>query len=354
MATSLITHIPEYCISAGIPDPQWSTDAETLTVSVFCADGSIGVIYEEKIYPAKSLARVWEMRELIEKVMRLNGRTFLPFYIRWRDSETTTWTTAGMRVVFCEMQDIDDLNWFQEHFATTAPYKILPQVGQAETLPFFCHGHGEDISAEYLVTVVDDSGAKKQVRLENEKEYSAQGLYHLTIDVAQIAERVEASIGSGYSIVAMMVRVGQRYMNYYATREEPSMVFVFRNCFNAVEYARFDGVTETKLSDGSKIASVARRAVKYDSHRSASYEVETAPLTPDFCKWLAQMVSAPMVWLANGTEVVITDGDATYKDEFNKMYSLKFSWQPADARASFSTAQLTGGIFNEVFNETFM
>ena len=354
MAATLTTTIPAYCFSSAVPDPVWNVgDAETLHVRISCPEGEIGMIFDETLFAHQDLVRVWECREMIERTMRLNGRSLLQIILRWSDDDMS-WSTKIMRVIFCESTGITDLDWLKCHFATTAPYKILPPAGQAETLPFIELGTGNDITAQFLVTIMDQEGNKQQLSLENNKEYSAQGLYNLNIDMADMASRVEAAIGSGFSILAMMVRVGQRYMTYYATREDPLQVFAFRNCFNAVEYARIDGVTETKLSDGSKVASVSRRAVKYDSHMSVSYELETAPLPLGFAQWLAQLATAPMVWLADGTEVVITDGEPAYKDEFDKLVSLKFSWQPADARARFSTGQQPGGVFNEVFNETFI
>lgn len=355
MAATLTTTIPAYCFSSAIPDPIWRVeDAATLFIQISCTDASIGVLLDETLVAYKNLVRLWECRELIEKAMRLNGRSILQFIVKWREDDQQSWTSKMMRVVFCDMTDLPDLNWLQSHFATSAPYKILPPAGQAETLPFIDLGNGNDITAQFLLTVIEGDGNKQQLMLEGEKEYSVQGLYNLSIDMADLASRVESAIGSGFSILAMMVKVGERYMNYYATRETPSQVFVFRNCFNAVEYARIDGVTETKLSDGGKVASVARRAVKYDSHKSVSYELETAPVPLGFAQWLAQLATAPMVWLADGSEVIVSDGEAAYKDEFDKLVALKFSWQPADARARFSTDQQTGGVFNEVFNETFI
>lgn len=362
MATELTTELQKHCFSSRLPDMEFETDCEKLTVAlcdpnISNVDSPFGEILKVTLTPAGGEVTLWEVRDVVEKYMRLHGYDNMKLCVRWKEPEDAGYTTSPttMRVYYCKEIGPDfiisddekglDL-WGDHYFLSTAQSKVLPPEGATERLYFWAQNSDERRKAWVTYRLEDGTVRGMDVNIDNIYG-SGLRLYFVSFTVAALRTQVETELETSVEVIAVTVRVGQRSMVYYKPELPATAAFAFMNVFGVTEVAWLHCATTTKRKDGRKIANVARRAAVYDMDLEVTHEVETAPLPLATAQWLAQLVTSPKVWLADGTPVIITDGTSEVNDDHSVMNTVKFTWKRDDNRGTLGESAEDIQIFTQ-------
>lgn len=349
MATTLTNNLLAFYFSCQLPDLEWNTDSESLTVSLYCPSNG-GDLLVVNLAAVGGKVKLWEVRETVERWMRHRNRPVIPLVVRWKEASAGgyQYANATPRVYYCsEAIGESCSNWFQYHFFSTATEKILPVDGATERL-YFTNPYNFIFTPKALVTYRLQDGTVRGEDLDLDNVQAVPGdvsLVSFTVDA--LRARVEALLETSVEVIAVTVRVGQRSMVYYKPELPATAAFAFMNMFGVTEVAWLHCATTTKRKDGRKIANVARRAAVYDMDLEVTHEVETAPLPLATAQWLAQLVTSPKVWLADGTPVIITDGTSEVNDDHSVMNTVKFTWKRDDNRGTLGESAEDIQIFTQ-------
>lgn len=355
MAATLLTTIPALCLSSQLPDPEWSSDSEHVLVALYDTAEESPFLHVT-LTPHAGSVRLWEMRETIERHMRSRDVSLLDLEVWIAEAGDGAMTTsASVRVVYCD-KDVsgDATEWLDNRFLCTVDWKPLPPEGAAETLYFCERVTGADVTPSIHVAYRGSGGAVEHLTIAASEPLTADGaVQSVTFDMATVSARVAAVVEGSFSILAVTVCVGRRAMQYYREEPEANASFLFLNCFNVPEWARLTCSTTTKTKDERKVGRVGRRRVLYNPSREVSNEVQTAALPQSRAEWIDQMVTSPGVWLADGTPVVITEGECAVSDDNGALNSAKFTWLRSDGRGLLQVTARASRIFTRAFTYQF-
>lgn len=353
MATSLTTTIPASCMSSQLPDIVWSTSAVSLTVGLWDANGDTRFV-EVTLTAVSGSVKLWEVREAVERRMRSANEQRMNLRVQWKEPSAESWSSQAVRVHYCDIEmDGSADTWLTTHFLTTQAWKPLPLDGRTETLSFYHPTTGVDVSAELMAVCRHANGVVRAYELPGQETVlSVDQVQTYSWTLADMQELADEEAGEAVEIAAVTIRVGQRVMNYYRS-PSPNLVMGFRNCFNVAEWAALNCATKRKVKDERKQAMVARNATLYDPHRTVEYEVQTAALSMSHALWLDQLLTSHSAWLADGTAVVITDGEMAASDDNAVLNTCKFTWRRASGRAHIVVETPDDGIFTDEFTYQF-
>ena len=350
MTTQPAAHV----LSSQLPDLEFTTDAAQLTVALYDPNGDERFL-EVTLWASGGKVTLMEVREAVEQRMRALGEARMNMRVLWREPDAPSWTSQGVAVHYCS-KDVsgDAVTLLDNHFLSTVEWKPLPPEGASETLYFYERVQGTDVTPSLTVSYRDAGGEVGHLSIAaSEVLTSTDAVQSVTWTLATVRERVAAEVEGAFTLLAVTVRVGARTMQYYRTEPEPTVSFLFLNCFNVPEWARLSCSTTVKTKDERNVGYVARRRVLYNSSPEVTHEVQTSPLSMAHAAWLDQLVTSCGVWLADGTEVVITEGESEVSDDHSTLNSLKFAWQRADGRGTIAAVEAVERIFTEEFTYQF-
>ena len=355
MAASLLTTIPALCLSSALPDPEWSSSSEHVLVALYDTSEDSSFLYVT-LTPHDGRVRLWEMRETIEQHMRSRDVSLITLEVRIAeagDSEMTT--SATVHVVYSDKEVTGTAAlWLDNRFLSTLDWKPLPPDGADETLYFVERAAGADVTPAINVAYRGADGAVQHLTIAASEPLTADGaVQSVTFDMATVTARVAAVVEGSFTILAVTVRVGGRAMQYYREKPEANASFLFLNCFNVPEWARLTCSTVTKTKDERKVGRVGRRRVLYNPSHEVEHEVQTSPLEMAHAAWIDQLITSPGVWLADGTPVVITEGECAVSDDNGALNSAKFTWLRSDGRGLLQVTARALRIFTSAFTYQF-
>ena len=342
-------------MSSQLPDPEWSSSSEHVLVELY--DTSEGIQFLlVTLTPHDGRVRLWELREAVEQHMRSMDVSLITLEVRIAevgDSESTT--SATVNVVYCDKDVIGAAAlWLDNRFLSTVDWKPLPPEGAAETLYFVERVTGADVTPSINVAYRGASGEVQHLTIAASEPLTADGsVQSVTFDMATVAARVGAVVDGPFTVLALTVHVGHRAMQYYREAPEANASFLFLNCFNVPEWARLTCSTTTKTKDERKLGRVGRRRVLYNPSREVEHEVQTSPLEMAHAAWIDQLITSPGVWLADGTPVVITEGECAVSDDNGALNSAKFTWLCSDGRGLLQVTARALRIFTSAFTYQF-
>lgn len=338
------------CLSSQLPDLEWESTAETVVVALWDSYCDARFV-EVTLRPHGGKVRLWELRESVERHMRAECQTRMNMRVLWKEPGAETWTSAPLRVFYCDKHIAGEAEQFLDmNFLSTVGWKPLPPPGETETLSFYERTTGIDVTPTFHVWYCNSLGEVCSAVLRGTTSLtSADRVMDIGFDVSSLQSRLE----DVSELLSLTVRVGERTMPYYRTQPESNASFLFLNCFNVPEWARLTCSTVTKTNDERKLGRVGRRRVLYNPSREVLHEVQTAALEMDHAEWIDQLITSPGVWLADGTAVVITDGECAVSDDNGTLNSVKFTWQRNDGRAGMSVVERVDRIFTKEFTYQF-
>lgn len=350
----MTTQLSARMMSSQLPDLVFTTSAAQLTVALYDPYGDTRFL-EVMLHATGGTVTLMEVREAVEQRMRTLGESRMNLRVLWKEPDAGSWTSQGVAVHYCD-KDVngDGVTWLDTHFLSTVNWKPLPPENVAETLYFYERVSGTDVTPEVTVWFRVTSGAVEHLTISASESLTAiDAVQSVTWTLSTVRERVAAVADGEFTMLAVTVRVGSRTMHYYRTEPEPTASFLFLNCFNVPEWAWLTCSTVTKTKDERKVGFVSRRRVLYNPSREVSHEVQTSALPLEHASWLDQLITSAGVWLADGTPVVITEGECAVSDDHGAVNSVKFTWLRADGRGSLTVPAPVSRIFTEEFTYQF-
>lgn len=350
----MTTQLAARLLSSHLPDLVFTTTSAQLTVALYDPQGDERFL-EVNLWSTGGAVTLMEVREAVEQRMRSLGEARMNLRVLWKEPDASSWTSQGVAVHYCD-KDVsgDGVTWLDTHFLSTVDWKPLPADGVAETLYFYERVSGTDVTPEVTVWYRGTDGAVAQLSVaSSEPLTSTDAVQSVTWTLATVRARVAAAVAGKFTVLAVAVRVGSRTMHYYRTEPEATASFLFLNCFNVPEWAWLTCSTVTKTKDERKVGFVARRRVLYNPSREVSHEVQTSALPLEHASWLDQLITSAGVWLADGTPVVITEGECAVSDDHGAVNSVKFTWLRVDGRGSLTVPARVSRIFTEAFTYQF-
>lgn len=336
-----------FYFTSQLPDIEWETDSDALTVSLY-APANGGRILELTLTAVNAVVTLMEVREAVERFMRHHDLSHIAMVVQWKEPDSNTYTNSNtMQVYYCDkIITTSCSSWIEKHFLSTLESKPLPGPGATERLSFYTP-MSISVLIRATVTCRLSSGEVRSIAISNyasmSLSVSSTGVINWTL--ADMLAKAQEVNEDAEEVLAVVIRAGNRTMAYYKRDMPANAAFAFRNCFGVQEIAWLHGVTVKKTKDDRKVASIAHRARLYDLNRTVAYEVETAPLPLEVALWIDQLLTSPLVWLGDGTRIVITDGEASISDDEAVMNTVKFTWQRDDARDDISIAAADVDIF---------
>lgn len=114
-------------------------------------------------------------------------------------------------------------------------------------------------------------------------------------------------------------------------------VFRFRNCFGALEYAAFPGVTSRQPAQESTTATVAGVERRFDTHITDSITLEAAALPLYAAQQAAALIHSHEVWImedyrsptSRSIPVIIEDVSGDIADSPEELCSIKIKYRDA-------------------------
>lgn len=373
MATSFLTAPPAACFDAQLTDIRVTTDADFVVCTV--RDAARRLVVQLKSYPYNGEAVFSDLRSIAAQWLTSKGLLAAAFSIAVREStfaeQADAACEAEMFVAHCSYglpvgADFDAL--VSSRFLTTLQSNVI-YPGTPERLALIAAPEASrSLLVEGFVMAADaectadagDAGANGTPAPFSYELLAADagGTYEtaeFTLTLEDVANR------AGATPLAFTCKSGNRLFTFYAAKEPPPCVFLFRNIFNAIETAAFFGTTTAKQEVEREEAVSGGITSFYDSHTVQSYEVESAALAPDLAAWLAQLFSSPDVRLflpdtdwADSPRILITESTFEVSDDDTAQRRVKFTWRYAADAPQMPAAQLPrDGVFTEQYNPLF-
>lgn len=365
---TLITSLANMVFSSELPDLTFSTPSEKVNVELQ-SDGA--TVFETSLYAYGDSVTICDLREIIEGEMDAVGLSYMPFtLVLTGDSNDSL--QKDFSVVYCSKRiETPAQEWVRSHFLTTlAARRTTRQAWEA--LPFFAI-EGEDITEHYKVTLRYGKIYRTIDFNSQRQEQEDTGVCYLVVGHAFIKNLVsslelEGNIdidpeiaNSPDEIVAWTVSVGERVASYYLDEAETEISMMFRNCFNASDFAHFNGTTTAKSKLTKSEAMASHMARYYDFRLEKTFEVTTGPLTREEAIWLEQLTLSRSVRLVRQDTInqdlfpliLISDSDVSISDDDRNVNKITFTWRFADDRDHLPIEQPSADIFKIQFDKTF-
>ena len=350
----MTTQLAARLMSSQLPDLVFTTSAARLTVALYDPAGDERFL-EVTLHATSGAVTLYEVRDVVEQRMRALDEARMNMRVLWKEPDAASWTSQGVAVHYCD-KDVngDALTWLDTHVLSTLDWKPLPPSGVSETLYFYERVQGADVTPSMTVSYRGSDGTVSHLTIAaSEPLTSTDAVQSVTWTVATVRQRVAAVVDGEFTVLAVTVRVGERTMQYYRAEPLPNASFLFLNCFNVPEWAWLTCSTVTKTKDERKVGFVARRRVLYNPSRAVEHEVQTSALPLEHARWIDQLFTSGSVWLADGTPVVVTEGECGVSDDNGALNSVKFTWLRADGRGSLTVTARAARIFTEEFTYQF-
>jgi hypothetical protein len=320
-------------------------------------------ILDERYYIYNSHVTLYNIALIFEANMRNSGYTYTDYTVTI-STDGADYDTMTLHVLYCDRYTVCTLpeTFFTENFLTTLRSRRIAS-GTAVQL-YLLATSGESLAytiAYHYRTKSDDTIRTGSFVTNSGRTATATSVVTLNITETDILAQIATSDAE---LVSYTVTCGQRSATFFIDRNlDGARQFAFRNCFNVLEVAQFQGVTTAKTDVDRSVAVVNGVSSFYNQQATKTYEVEVPGLTADESEWVDQLLtsyevitvvdnpcdSADPLVLAT---VLITDMTCEMQDGDEKPNSLKFTWRYANDRP-FIQLTASSGIFTSPYNVVF-
>lgn len=323
---AIITTIPQFCFSTELP--------EIINVTTSDADASVTVnLYVDselewstELFASNSQVNLYDVRGIIEMMIRLNNEIHGVCSITFTEDENVM-STGNFTVVLSDRRMPPAVNWLSSHFLNTRTIQTINRTGK-QYLNWAVYP-AETMAYKIIATVETSSGQMQDIEWIRKSNSSvAQGFYSTLITV----QEVEEHFANSGILRAFTVLHGSRSMKFFVVDEEPQLLLLIYNNFNADEYVPLYGVTIEKNKLEAAEAQYLRNKVKYDFYISQEFEFETALVTKEEGDFLAEVFTAQKVYLIDGTTMreILIDGECEISDSIAAENRIKFTYKFAN------------------------
>lgn len=335
MATSITTHIPDIILTSAIPDIYISSDDDSVVVYV-SVNGS--EVFSETYYTYRGTVRMHDLSDIVENAMRSSFAPLAQVEIEADGSVKSFTALYSLR-----SGPVSCIEMLSSHFLTSRRVKVLPpdsvdllhaiimdrEHRLIKTDLYFRHDGKEEVCHLFTVNEPTD-------RYNN-------GNTHFTMSVstfsflALLAEKYPK--WKDFELLYATIRINDRSITYYFSKERTDYTLYFNNCFNCLEMAAFNATTKAKTKVTRQTAFSNRLMSFYDESVEKTYEVEAANLDAEEAEWFEEIFTSPYVARPDHriTEdddefdvfepMLITDCTCEAQDSDSELNKVKFTWR---------------------------
>ena len=356
-------------LSSSLSEIIVSASYSSFTLKVYMRN-IIGPIFQENFWTYNNSASIYNINHIVEAWMRDNGYILQGVSI---DIEAGSETASeSFTVLYCENSDVSEVDvdtFFKESFLTSLSNRRVSPIDKlrlswyntkttTSTVPYTVNYNAKLIDSD---SVFSDSYSANAIK----SDYSAYAEISVP-DIHQRAASLKAVSKDKVRLISFSVSCDSRYAVFFVDESlKYGRTFMFRNCFNAIEYITLPASTNRKTEVERSLADIGDKSIFYDRNVTQSYEVQTGPVLHDEAVLIEQLISSHNCFVvipqyaANGNvtgnsfvkEILITDQDCSISD-LDEPQSVKFTWRYADNRPGIILAD-PARIFTSEYNKVF-
>ena len=293
-------------------------------------------IYSTKLYgDANGICTFYDLRQIVEQNMIARNLTLASFALTVAH-EYSAEVYEDKYIIFSRYKNAntDTLDFLESHFLVSRTFYVIPRNVYG-SLPFFATE--QENFAPYLDCVFDKDGEIWNYQLENPIHHNNRpSVYFISISPLSVKARVDNVEGEDCGkLLSFTVHVGRRSLSVFVVDEEPSIVFSFRNSYNAVETMPVFGTTTLKTEINRKEAVSMNVTSFYDKSVSRKWQVKTVPLSQEEARWYNEFLESDCVTLElnndfNDLRILVSDITSEISDSSKELVHIKFSWRFED------------------------
>ena len=322
---AIMTSIPQFCFSTDLPEViTVSTTVSEAVVSVSLTVDS-EVVWTNELYAYNGNMNLYDVRQIIERYIRQNDAIQGVCAIAFTDGNNNM-NTGNFTVVLSDRKLPAADIWLADHFLSTRKYQLINRSGKQK---LYWSVYGAQTMAYTIVATVENDGQMEEVTWTRKANGAVSpGLYEYNFNV----EDIEEHFANSGILRAFAVNHGNRSMKFFIMDEDPQMVVIIKNNFNAEEYVPLWGVTVEKNKLDAAEAQYLRSKVKYDFDINQEFEFETAMVSKEEGDFLAQVFTAQKVMKVEGStqREILVEGDCEISDSIADVNRIKFTYQYAN------------------------
>lgn len=246
-------------------------------------------------------------------------------------SGNTTLQTDEVYVIYDSYKPANTTakDFIDAHFLTSRSYIEVPRsapcviymmVTQSGFTPF-------------IEALFKQHGETATVRVTLE-QITAQAPCIVSLDIAPATVKLladqqqETDCGT---IISYSIYAGERRMSVFVRKENPEIIFNFRNAFNVTEQAYIYGSSKLITAIERKEAVCMKRKTFYDESVTRKHEVTTEALSLETANWLNELFISKIITTKVGDNleavVLISDITSEISDSQEDVNRHKFSWE---------------------------
>ena len=306
--------------------------AENANVSILLDDMNA---YQTSLVEYEGQAKFYGLRDIVK--MHMENLTLPSPACRLRImvvSGSETQQTSEVYVIYAAYTPGDTTaeNYIKKHFLSSRTYFEVPDGAECKVTMMVT----ESGLTPYVLAVCQKDG-ETTVRKISLETISAQTPCVVSLDMAPATvkalgeQQCSTDIGK---ILEYGVFAGERYMSLFVRRDEPEVVFKFRNAFNVNEMAYIYGSTKIITDVSRKEAICMHRKSYYDEEVTRKNEVTTEALSYEQAIWFNELFTSKRVTkdVGGGLEAVVLLSDITSEISYSQdaVNRHKFSWEYED------------------------
>lgn len=354
MDTTIITTLPSTTpvLTSSLPTIEARTSKVRIPVEVTRdPDGDNDTIFTTSLYAYDETVRLGDLGALIEERFRTAGRI--------TDTVEVKFDGVALRftALYCEYALHSDFDPTKCFLSATEQSVVHPASTIALT-------HIADSADPYRIKIIGLDPDGNTVATERSVTRLPAQSGQVEFTVAEIMRLAFTSSGVSFSRIAYFaITLGSMQKIFYIVDHPFFLTFSFRNFFNACEYLDVACVV-TRKTVFDRDTTVCSGIVKlYNQSVQQTYEVHTAPLTPQQALEVEQLVGSRDVKLraADGRlyDIIITDHTLEVDNDDEALPSSKFTFRFSHQRPRLYGDDMTAlmpssaNIFSEQFTSEF-
>lgn len=367
MAHSISNKPQGLVLSSAVTEVSVSVDGDFVDVSLIGPGGA--VVLAERYYAYSGYVTLYDLRSLMEMVMRSSGIAVADFTLKVFSGSDVA-DSCVFHVLYCDRlsfsSDVPAI--LKENFLSTLSMRRVAPDSTVSLFLFADEGESIEYSVAFSFRVRGSEDIRRHsFSADSGKTAVSSDVVQLNISTASLCEAAATSAGTKAADVELLsftVSCGQRSMTFFVDRSLfDSETFWFRNCFNVFDSITLPSVTIAKTDVDRTLASVNGSSRFYNQSTSKSYEVQSGPLTSDEAEFIDQLFSSYDVFrierdVTNDVDpfvlapVLVTDSTCEIQNGDDKLNSVKFTWRYADNRPVVRLS-VSPGIFTFQYNTAF-
>ena len=347
-----------YTLSSALPESfTVETEAGEDSLEVFIyLDGH--TVYSTRLYAnGEGVCTFYELRSIVEQYMIAHNLSLASFEVMVAHEHGGE-QLEDKYIIFSRHKHVnnDTLDFLESHFLVNRPSYVMPRKSYG-SISFFATP--EEYCTPFLDCVFERDGEIFNYRLNYTLYYhNVPYIYNISVSPMNIKRMADTAAGEDCGkLLAFTIHAGRRSMTVYVVEEEPTILFSFRNSYNARESMPVFGTSTLKTEISRKEAVSLNITSFYDKSVSRKWQVKTVPLSQEEARWYNDFLESDCVTLNLSNDyaelrILISDITSEISDSAKDLVHIKFSWRFEDNSIWLDEDRFPQ-VFSAPYNDTF-